>query len=88
MPGSAEPRAAVGATEPGVGTVTVSGVGFSHEDVAVWLESLAGQEAYTNPYFSSSAESRLGTRTVVDFSSTATLTPKALSGEYTAPAGG
>jgi Tfp pilus assembly protein PilN len=80
--------AAVGGTEPGIGTVTVSGVGFSHDDVAVWLESLAGQEGYTNPYFSSSTESLIGTRTVVDFTSTATLTADALSGEYTKPAGG
>jgi Tfp pilus assembly protein PilN len=79
---------AVGSTEPGVGTVTVSGIGFSHEDVAVWLESLAGQEGYTNPYFSSSKEALIGPRTVVEFSSTATLTPAALSGEYTKPAGG
>lgn len=84
----AEVAPAVGATEPGIGTVTVSGVGFSHEDVAVWLESLAGQEDYTNPYFSSSTESLIGPRTVVDFTSTATVTPAALSGEYTAPAGG
>lgn len=79
---------AVGSTEPGIGTVTVAGVGFSHDDVAVWLESLAGQEGYTNPYFSSATESLIGPRTVVDFSSTATLTPAALSGQYTKPAGG
>lgn len=79
---------AVGSTEPGIGTVTVTGVGFSHEDVAVWLESLAGQTGYTNPYFSTSTESLIGPRTVVDFSSTATLTPAALSGQYTKPAGG
>ncbi len=80
--------AALGSTEPGIGTVTVSGVGFSHDDVAVWLESLAGQKGYTNPYFSSSTESLIGPRTVVDFTSTATLTSEALSGEYTKPAGG
>jgi Tfp pilus assembly protein PilN len=80
--------AALGGVEPGLGTVTVSGIGFSHDDVAVWLESLAGQEGYTNPYFSSSTESLIGTRTVVDFTSTATLTADALSGEYTKPAGG
>jgi Tfp pilus assembly protein PilN len=80
--------AVVGSTEPGVGTVTVAGVGFSHDDVAVWLESLAGQEGYTNPYFSSSTEALIGERTVVDFTSTATLTPAALSGQYTKPAGG
>lgn len=85
---AAAPGAAVGSTEPGIGTVTVSGVGFSHEDVAVWLESLAGQQGYTNPYFSSSTEALIGPRTVVNFESTATLTPDALSGAYTAPAGG
>ena len=79
---------AVGSTEPGVGTITVSGVGFSHEDVASWLESLAGQTGYANPYFASSTESLIGPRTVVNFESTATLTPAALSGDYTAPAGG
>jgi Tfp pilus assembly protein PilN len=83
-----EVPAAVGSTEPGVGTVTVTGVGFSHDDVAVWLESLAGQQGYTNPYFSSSAESRIGPRVVVDFTSTASLTPAAYSGVYTKPAGG
>ena len=80
--------AAVGSTEPGIGTVTVSGVGFNHDDVALWLESLAGQKGYTNPYFSSSTESLIGSRTVVDFTSTATLTSDALSREYTKPAGG
>lgn len=79
---------AVGSTEPGVGTLTVTGVGFSHEDVAVWLESLAGQQGYADPAFSSSADSTIGPRTVVDFTSSAVLTPAALSGEYTTPAGG
>ena len=84
----APPAPALGATEPGVGSLSVSGVGFSHEDVAVWLESLAGQPGYTNPSFSSSTESLIGERTVVEFTSTATLTPEALSGAYTDPAGG
>lgn len=80
--------AAVGVAEPGIGTVTVNGVGFSHDDVAVWLESLAGQQGYVNPYFSTSTEALIGPRTVVNFESTATLTAEALSGEYTTPAGG
>ena len=78
----------LGSTEPGIGTVTFSGVGFKHDDVAVWLESLAKQKGYANPYFSSSTEALIGTRTTVNFSSTATLTPDALSKRYTAPAGG
>ena len=79
---------AVGATEPGIGTVTFSGVGFKHDDVAVWLESLAKQKGYANPYFSNSTEALVGTRTTVNFSSTVTLTSDALSKRYTAPAGG
>ena len=79
---------AVGGTVPGIGSVTFSGVGFKHDDVAVWLESLAKQKGYANPYFSSSTEALIGTRTTVNFSSTVTLTADALSKRYTAPAGG
>ena len=80
--------AALGSSVSGIGSMTVSGVGFKHDDVAVWLESLAGQKSYTNPYFTSSTEALLGTRKIVNFSSTATLTPAAYSGRYTKPAGG
>ena len=79
---------ALGSTEPGLGTVTFTGTGYSHEDVAVWLESLAKQKGYKDPYFSSSTEVLLGTRKAVDFSSTVTLTSDALSEQYTAAAGG
>jgi Tfp pilus assembly protein PilN len=79
---------ALGSTEPGIGTVTFTGVGFKHDDVAVWLESLAKQKGYANPYFSSSTEALVGTRKTVNFTSTVTLTPAALSKRYTAPAGG
>lgn len=79
---------AVGATEPGVGTVTFTGVAFAHDDVAVWLESLAKQQGYTNPYFTSSTKALIGKREVVNFTSTVTMTPAALSGRYTSPIGG
>ena len=79
---------ALGSTEPGLGTVTFTGTGYSHEDVAVWLESLAKQQGYKDPYFSSSTEVLVGTRKAVDFSSTVTLTSDALSEQYTAAAGG
>jgi hypothetical protein len=72
----------------GLGTVTFTGVGYSHEDVAVWLESLAKQQGYKDPYFSSSTEVLVGTRKAVDFASTVTLTSDALSEQYTAAAGG
>ena len=80
--------AAVGATEPGIGTVSFTGVGFSHDDVAVWLESLAKQKGYANPYFTNSTKAFVGSRATVNFTSTVTLTPAALSGRYTTPAGG
>lgn len=79
---------ALGSTIPGIGTVTVTGVGFSHDDVAVWLESLATQKGYTNPYFTNSTEALLGSRKTVNFTSTASLTPAAYSGRFTKPAGG
>ncbi|MDP9164912.1 MAG: PilN domain-containing protein [Actinomycetota bacterium] len=80
--------ATVGATAGGIGTLTVSAVGFSHDDVAVWLDSLAAQPNFTNPDFGSSVESYLGTRKTVNFGSTATLTAAALSNRYTVAAGG
>jgi Tfp pilus assembly protein PilN len=84
--GAAAP--ALGATEPGIGQVTFTGVGFAHDDVAVWLESLAKQKGYANPYFTSSTKALIGTRSTVNFSSTVTMTPAALSGRFTTPAGG
>jgi Tfp pilus assembly protein PilN len=74
--------------KPTVGTFTVSGIGFSHEDVALWLEAVANLKTYADPYFSSSSEALLGKRVIVNFSSTASITPAALSGRYTNQAGG
>jgi Tfp pilus assembly protein PilN len=87
-PAGAAAPAAAGLSTPGIGSVTFTGVGFSHDDVAVWLESLATQKGYANPYFTSSTEALLGSRKTVNFTSTATLTSAAYSGRYTKPAGG
>lgn len=87
--GAPATAAAAGTAAPaGIGTFTATGIGFSHDDVAVWLESIAGQKTYTNPYFSNSTEALLGTRKVVNFTSTASITSTALSNIYTKPAGG
>jgi Tfp pilus assembly protein PilN len=83
---AAAPTAGLATT--GIGSVTFTGVGFSHDDVAVWLESLASQKGYADPYFTNSTEALLGTRKTVNLTSTATLTPAAYSGRYTKPAGG
>jgi Tfp pilus assembly protein PilN len=78
---------AAGAVAP-VATFTVTGIGFSHEDVALWLESIAGlNKTYANPYFSNSTEALMGTRKIVNFTSTATVVSTARSGRYTTPAG-
>ena len=62
--------------------------GFSHDDVAAWLESVAGLKTYDSPYFSNSTEALLGTRRTVNFTSTATVTHNAYSHRYDRPVGG
>jgi hypothetical protein len=79
---------ALGSTEPGIGEVTFTGVGYKHDDVAVWLESLVKQTGYANPYFTDSTKAFIGSRSVVNFSSSVVITPAALSRRYTSPAGG
>jgi Tfp pilus assembly protein PilN len=79
---------AVTPTSTALGTVSFQGVGFDHDDLALWLESVAALKSYSNTYFSNSAEALLGTRRVVNFSTTADLTPAALSGRYLKPLGG
>jgi len=71
----------------GVGTINFSGVAFSHDDVATWLDTLAKERGFTNAYFSNSTKASIGPREVVDFSSSVTLTQAALSGRYTAVEG-
>lgn len=78
---------AAGTGQPALGQVTFSGVAFAHDDVADWLEALAGQEGFAKPTFSGATASELGERSVVTFSSTVELTADALSGRYTAPDG-
>jgi Tfp pilus assembly protein PilN len=73
-----------------IGTLTVSGAGFTHDDVALWLEAVAGiggtgKNTYANPYFTNSTEVLVGPRVTVNFSSTADVTPNALSRRYLTP---
>ena len=72
---------ATGATP--LGTVTLTGVAKNHDDVAVWLEQLAAQKGYAEPYLQSSTEVLLAEKKVVNWSTTVQLTPDALSGRYT-----
>ena len=82
------PVAGAAPTTGGVGSVSFTGVGGQHDDVASWLESLSGQRRFADATFTkSTAEPRNG-RPSVAFTSSATLTPAALSGRYTAADGG
>ncbi|MGZ4127480.1 MAG: PilN domain-containing protein [Actinomycetota bacterium] len=60
------------------GSFQMTGVTFSHVDVAKWLTRLAGVDAFTNPYLSISSKSTIGATPVVDFSSSVQLSPGAL----------
>jgi Tfp pilus assembly protein PilN len=70
-----------------IGTVNVSGTAFTHDDVATWLDSLAKEKGYANPYFSNSTEAFIGPRRIVNFTSSTVVTTDALSNRYTRPAG-
>jgi Tfp pilus assembly protein PilN len=72
----------------GIGTVLFEGKAYSHNDVAAWLNSLARQKGYTQPYFSDSTVAPLaGNDHAVTFTSQVTVTDDALSGRYTEKAG-
>jgi Tfp pilus assembly protein PilN len=71
----------------GIGSLVFSGIAFSHDDVANWLESIAKVKGVADPGFSSSSKTVIGARGVVDFGSLATVTPQALSNRYTSKAG-
>lgn len=87
-PGAAAAGAATATSTTGIGSVSVTGVAFTHEDVALWLESLADEKGYAAPTLQTSTEVLLGTnKPGVNWSSTVVLTPVALSGRYTANGG-
>jgi hypothetical protein len=68
--------------------VLFEGRAYSHNDVAAWLNSLARQKGYTQPYFSDSTVASLGTNDhAVRFASSVTVTDDALSKRYTEKAG-
>jgi Tfp pilus assembly protein PilN len=68
----------------GIGTILFTGHAYGHNDVAAWLNSLAKQKGYTQPYFTSSTVAPLGSDdNAVTFTSTVTVTDDALSKRYT-----
>lgn len=73
--------------DSGIGNVTFAGVAFSHDDVATWLDVLAKEKGFDSVYFSNSTRALIGSKRVVNFSSSATLTDDAKSGRFTQSAG-
>ena len=74
-------------TTAGIGTITFAGIAFSHDDVAAWLDVLAKERGFAEPYFSNSTETQIGPRTVVNYTSSVVMTDEAKSGRFATPAG-
>jgi Tfp pilus assembly protein PilN len=74
-------------TPTGIANITFSGVAFSHDDVATWLDMLAKEKGFANAYFSNSTKATIGKKSVVNFTSTVTVTDDAKSNRFTKPAG-
>jgi Tfp pilus assembly protein PilN len=84
---------AAGATSvlgtPGIATVTFEGQAATQDDVAAFLDALAKQKSYVDPYFTnaSKTDDADSGQEVVTFSATTTVTDQAKSGRYTNQAG-
>jgi Tfp pilus assembly protein PilN len=76
-----------GYLQPGLATLSFTGKGFTHNDVAAWLDALSKQRGLSQPYFTSSIKEPVGTKDSVTFSSSATVTDEALSKRWTQKAG-
>lgn len=73
---------------PGIATITFQGVANRRDDVATWLDTIAKQKGYVDASYSTTPEQVLGSKVVVNFTSTVTVTTGAESGRYTTPNGG
>jgi Tfp pilus assembly protein PilN len=94
LPGTPAPGATAGGVDavnplatPGIGQIAFEGKALEHDDVAAWLDSLAQQKGYADPYFSVSEVTDIDEREVVTYQSQVTLTDEALSGRHTPKAG-
>jgi Tfp pilus assembly protein PilN len=66
------------AASQSIGTIQLTGVTFSHLDVAKWLTRLAQIEAFANPYLSLSSKGVISTTDVVNFNSNVQLSEDSL----------
>lgn len=70
-----------------IGSVSFAVTGFQHDDIATWLDALAKVRGFDGPTFSSSTETAIGTRTVVNAATAVNLTSAALSHRYSTGSG-
>src|ERR1019366_3135721 len=63
-----------------IGSVTFSGSGLAHNDLANWLDAAAKEKGFVDPSFSNSTESYISKTKVVTFSSSVGLSSDALVG--------
>jgi Tfp pilus assembly protein PilN len=77
--------------DPGIGQVTFEGKAYGHNNVATWLNMLAKQKGWADPYFNNSTEDPTlvgpGGEPTVTFSSQVTITEEALSRRFDQKAG-
>ena len=65
-----------------IGSITFVGVGLEHDDVATWLDAMARYTKFLDPIFTQSTEALIGTKSTVNFGSTASIDSLALSNRY------
>jgi hypothetical protein len=70
-----------------IAQITYSGVAFEHDNVATWLDALAKEKGFVNPYFTNSSENFIGPKKVFDFTGTVDGTDVLKSNRYAKPAG-
>jgi type IV pilus assembly protein PilM len=78
-PAGGAATAASAAASAGGGSLQIAGVGLDYPAVADWLRRVAADPALTNVAVGPLSQTELGGRTVVNFTSTANLTPAARS---------
>jgi Tfp pilus assembly protein PilN len=72
---------------PGIGTIQFSGHAKEYKDVATWLDLLAKQKGFAQPYFTNANKEKIGTFNAVHFDSKVSITEDALSKRYIQKAG-
>lgn len=78
---------AAGFITPGIGSVTFEGNAMQHNDVAAWLDALAKQKGFNQPYFTDSSKEKINETEVVKFRSQVSITESALSKRFIQKAG-